>query len=414
MAIGPPLSLDGAVRWCGVAGGRLGTFATEVLAPIGLRDDVLTISCLPALYYRYTATTLARQAAAVQLPNGTSFPPPLLEWRPWLEGEHLAHLADHKHALRDLYGRAHYGTETGQFSGKPVPRTINCALAVLTSSGADSQPRIDVMNWYHDHAARVNAKYADTCFPCDATRVTFSAHDWALKTSLDEELPALCWTTIGYSLLTVGLVLMFALPIHRALISVLNIFLVVFAIIGFMGYAQISYNLISYCTLTMAIGFCVDYTVELMHFSVIGAPADSMGLKFANALRACGYDVLHGCATAVIGVFILGLTGAEYARLFSYMCMVMCFYGGAYALWCLPSSMTLVAMASGQRDGLANPSKARTANASSNKQGGGGHAQPASSPNAAAAQCAAANLAADAPARPSAWDRIGAASAVSH
>ena len=144
--------------------------------------------------------------------------------------------------------------------------------------------------------------------------------------------------------MVVGAVLLLALPVHRALISVLNIFLVVFAMIGFMGYAGISYNLISYCTLTMAIGFCVDYTVELMHFSVIGEPGDSMGVKFANALRACGYDVLHGCATAFIGVFLLGLSGAMYARLFSYLSMVMCFYGGAYALWCLPSSMTLFDM----------------------------------------------------------------------
>ena len=137
------------------------------------------------------------------------------------------------------------------------------------------------------------------------------------QTSFDEELPALCWSTIALALLTVGCVLLLALPVHRALISVLNIFLVVFAIIGFMGYAGIAYNLISYCTLTMAIGFCVDYTVELMHFSVIGEPDDSMGVKFANALKACGYDVLHGCMTALIGVFLLGLSGAMYARLFS-------------------------------------------------------------------------------------------------
>jgi hypothetical protein len=74
----------------------------------------------------------------------------------------------------------------------------------------------------------------------------------------------------------------------------------------------------------MAIGFCVDYTVEVMHFSVLGEATDSMGTKFGNAIKACGYDVLHGCATAILGVFILGLSGAEYARLFSYMSLVMC------------------------------------------------------------------------------------------
>mgnify|MGYP006166032217 FL=1 len=97
----------------------------------------------------------------------------------------------------------------------------------------------------------------------------------------------------------------------------------------------------------MAIGFCVDYTVELMHFSVIGAPTDTMGVKFGNALKACGYDVLHGCDTAIIGVIILGLSGAEYARLFSKLSIVMCLYGGCYALWSLPSSMTITNMAAG-------------------------------------------------------------------
>ena len=35
----------------------------------------------------------------------------------------------------------------------------------------------------------------------------------------------------------------------------------------------------------------------------------------------------------------------EYARLFSNLSLVMCAYGGAYALWSLPSSMTLTNMA---------------------------------------------------------------------
>ena len=35
---------------------------------------------------------------------------------------------------------------------------------------------------------------------------------------------------------------------------------------------------------------------------------------------------------------------ASPARLFSYLSLVMCFYGGAYALWSLPSSMTLFHM----------------------------------------------------------------------
>ena len=57
----------------------------------------------------------------------------------------------------------------------------------------------------------------------------------------------LIWGTTGLflALITVLAVLLLAVPIHRAVISVLNIFLVVLAMIGFMGYAGIHYNLIS-------------------------------------------------------------------------------------------------------------------------------------------------------------------------
>eukprot|EP00966_Prymnesium_polylepis_P287652 6644184-Prymnesium_polylepis.1 len=67
----------------------------------------------------------------------------------------------------------------------------------------------------------------------------------------------------------------------------------------------------------MAIGFCVDYTVEVMHFSVLGAPGAPQSAKFEAAMVGCGYDVLHGCSTAFIGVFLMGLGGASYLRTFS-------------------------------------------------------------------------------------------------
>jgi len=301
--------------------GKLQTFQDNVIAPLNDRDDVVSITCMPLLYLDYISASSAPS-----------------NWSTWVETDAFA---------KKVVGSAYYGEQTGQYSGSPVPRTIVCSISAFTFTGDNSNPRIDVMDWFLNFTTTVNTKYADTCFPCDATRVYFYAKDWAMKTSLDKELPTLCWNTIAYALITVGVVLLLVLPVHRAIISVLNIFLVVFAIIGFMGITGVNYNLISYCTLTMAIGFCVDYTVELMHFSVIGEPGDSMGHKFANALRACGYDVLHGCMTALIGVFILGFSGAMYARIFRDLSLVMCAYGGMYALWSLPSSMTIITMIPG-------------------------------------------------------------------
>ena len=302
---------------------KLKSFGTDVLEKLVDRDDVISVSCLPGLYLAYTLTQNALRR-------------PVAHWQIFLNSTGSLGGA--------LYGRSHYGEEHGQYSRQIVPEAFVCTITTEISSAANSTPRIAAMDSFTNFSATLNAAYNSSCFPCDATRVTFYAKDWAMKTSFDKELPSLVWFTIALALVVVGVVLLLALPVHRAAVSVLNIFLVVFAIIGFMGYAGVTYNLISYCTLTMAIGFCVDYTVELMHFSVIGNPKDSMGLKFSNALKACGYDVLHGCGTAMIGVLILGLSGAEYARLFSYLSLIMCFYGGTYALWSLPSSMTLCSM----------------------------------------------------------------------
>ena len=76
---------------------------------------------------------------------------------------------------KKVVGRAYYGEETGQYSGVPVPRTIVCSISALTFTGHDSYPRINVMDWYLNFSATINAKYAGTCFPCDATRVSFYA-----------------------------------------------------------------------------------------------------------------------------------------------------------------------------------------------------------------------------------------------
>ena len=78
-----------------------------------------------------------------------------------------------------------------------------------------------------------------------------------------------------------------------------------------------------------------------MHFSVLADPKDFMKIRFRHALEACGYDVFHGCVTAFIGVALLALVPSESCRIFGFICMVMTVNGGFYALWGLPSVMSL-------------------------------------------------------------------------
>jgi hypothetical protein len=45
----------------------------------------------------------------------------------------------------------------------------------------------------------------------------------------------------------------------------------------------------------------MTWQVEIMHFSSLGNPNDRLAFKFQHAMRAAGYDVLHGCITAMLG-----------------------------------------------------------------------------------------------------------------
>ena len=306
---------------------KLGTFLEQVMEPLRMRDDVLTTSCLPAIYAGYTANQ-----ASENLNSKT--------WKAWLDDTEDVR----SRAAKSLFGKAYFGEETGQYSGQTVPRAILCSITGVEYSGGSSLLRINAMKAYRSLAATINSNYTQACSPCDETRVTFFSREWAFKTGLDEELPSLCWRTVGFALLAVGLALVLALPFHRALASVINVFLVVFALLGFMGCVGITYNLISYCTITIAIGFSVVYIVPLMHFSVLGEPDDRIGARFSKAIQACGYDVLHGSTATIVGAVLLGFSGAAFARLFSVLTAVVCLYGGAYALWCFPSSMVLVDM----------------------------------------------------------------------
>jgi len=167
------------------------------------------------------------------------------------------------------------------------------------------------------------------------------SHNYAEVVSLDEEIVTQIMLTILIALTAVACVLVLAIPVHRAIITALNILLVVINILGFMGYAGITYNPVSFCTLTMAIGFCVDYTVELMHFSSTAAAGARMAQKMGGAVAVCGYDVLHGCCTAIVGCLVISFVPGEAFRMFGHLSMVMCGYGGMYALWCLPATMIL-------------------------------------------------------------------------
>jgi hypothetical protein len=150
--------------------------------------------------------------------------------------------------------------ESGAISGAMVPETWECSLFFLEDVvTSDSKDRIATMDFYTDLVSSANSAYtADG----STTSVSLASFSWAITTSLDKESGRLCWGNIVTALVSVACVLIFALPLHRALQTVANIFLVVMSAMGFMGYVPLSYNLVSLCVLVMAIGFAVDYSVR--------------------------------------------------------------------------------------------------------------------------------------------------------
>jgi len=177
-----------------------------------------------------------------------------------------------------------------------VPRSFSCSIAIRQAAN-NAEDRLEQAKFFSG-LQDVGGLGAQTV-------VHVVSHNYAEVVSLDEEIVTQIMLTILIALTAVACVLVLAIPVHRAIITALNILLVVINILGFMGYAGITYNPVSFCTLTMAIGFCVDYTVELMHFSSTAAAGARMAQKMGGAVAVCGYDVLHGCCTAIVGCLVI-------------------------------------------------------------------------------------------------------------
>eukprot|EP00930_Biecheleria_cincta_P003811 TRINITY_DN10471_c0_g1_i3.p1 TRINITY_DN10471_c0_g1~~TRINITY_DN10471_c0_g1_i3.p1 ORF type:complete len:1024 (-),score=185.59 TRINITY_DN10471_c0_g1_i3:129-3164(-) len=148
--------------------------------------------------------------------------------------------------------------------------------------------------------------------------------------------------TVGWALLSVLLSLAVFIPFRHAVIAVVMVAGVVLVMFGFMSLTETTFNAVTYSTCVMAIGFCVEYLVHVLHFTNHGVPADS-GWEFrvAHALDQVGYDVLLGCSTAFIGVFCLSFHTAMCFRIFAANTLVITTIGGFFALWGLPACLAL-------------------------------------------------------------------------
>ena len=203
-----------------------------------------------------------------------------------------------------LYGHTFFPASV---SASSSPATIECSVLYLSDViDDDATSRILTMDAFYAIASDANGVMA-----AFGVSLRLSNLEWAIMTSLDKASRSLCWQGIAVAVLRCA----GRPPLQPAAAArrdhgpqYLHCRLLRDGLRGLLqpvvppphpmrrGHGSGLYP-----------GFCVDYTVEVMHFSNLGPASDPMGTKFMKGMRACGYDVLHGCITGMIGVGCLML-----------------------------------------------------------------------------------------------------------
>merc|ERR1712137_348750 len=89
------------------------------------------------------------------------------------------------------------------------------------------------------------------------------------------------------------------------------------ALFGYMALADSAFNMVTFCSVVMAIGFCVDYATHVAHFADHHVePGTPWSTRMKLSVQACGYDVGHGSFTAFLGVCLMLLGGSPAFRIF--------------------------------------------------------------------------------------------------
>ena len=276
-----------------------------VLGPLQARGDVLMVDCWPQMY-----------AGAVAADPGA-------EWRDFLAA----------HQQYAVVG-ATEATVAGSVTGKQVPQYVSCG--VFIEQPQDGAPRYAQAQELYALLDGGNAVAAAANSTLRARVYHPSLPTHVARYGLIKEYVL---TTCGCAVAAVALVLLATLPLKHAVFGTLNIMAIITVVLGFMAAIDENYSALTFGILVVAIGFCVDYTVHVLHFA---APAsDPAPVKFRRSVQTCGYDVFHGCATAFLGVFMLGFAGSKAFRTFAALAMVITGVGGFFALAGLPSLLLL-------------------------------------------------------------------------
>merc|ERR1712186_169706 len=100
-----------------------------------------------------------------------------------------------------------------------------------------------------------------------------------------------------------------------------------------------TFNIITYCSSLMAVGLCADYATHITHYSEFKTP---WSVRVRCAVQSVGYNVGHGCLTALLCACCLMWGAADAFRVFALNAMVVTVGGGLLTLFGMPATVSLI------------------------------------------------------------------------
>jgi len=159
-----------------------------------------------------------------------------------------------------------------------------------------------------------------------------------------EEVKSYVLIALGGAAGAVAVVVALFLPVHFAVFALLNCGSVVVVLLGMMSLLNFDYDYITCSVAVLTVGFTIDYSCHVCHFASSAPKGATIAQRMVYGVATCGYDVMHGCVTALIGVVLLYFGQSSAYRTFSVLSLLVIGVGGVFALYTMPSVVIIASM----------------------------------------------------------------------
>jgi len=218
---------------------------------------------------------------------------------------------------------------TGGSAGSGLPRTAHCHIFFSLSWNAQTRA---------EQADRLITLIRESNVDALAYHKLFT-----IQVGRFHEINSAMLVTAVAAVASVYVVLHLFLPPLMAILATVTMMGTIAALFGYMAIVGSSFNMVTYCSVVMAIGFCVDYATHVCHFADHHMePGTPWSTRMCCSVKACGYSVGHGCFTAFLGVCLMMFGGSAAFRVFCLNVIIITVCGGLLALFGMPSLISLI------------------------------------------------------------------------